>query len=969
MRVTKMPKDLTFNEPDSCDYLYIDDKNKVHILLPAVAGGEIATDNTCKTVYELKAFFFGRPKVKNQPAMPSASEQLKKYKEALEQDISAIKAQREISSLAYQDLLKDKSERLEQINQYIQIIDKLASEEEIKSIAWENFPEVPKPLAEIIKESQNAFAIRLAPKYVDNFLRFDNPLFSLKRHSSHYSRIREGLGVRLQAAFEKKFETGELIHKKNPQEEYVEKMLKIVGEDTKIWVNKAKVNKDDADEVDEEATKENINQLIRKLAKETVKVDPSMSLEMSRDKEPMRFDGSYIMDIVCFGSEESTLKEWINAVLASGVDDLFWKKLTSSVFYDVEKITGDESQQKEAKEEQIIATMIKVEFLLGLTNFYCKTNNLSDINFGTVVDSEPHATDIANLVMEALGKGDDIEPAILNYINAHQSDFGLSNPLSEIQQLEITERFNNQYKLINGSDHYDEFFLMDPNRKGNIYSFNNRISCHLLDFLAKYDRELVPKELETHANALQEGVSISRLHHKNDLVRQGHDKVKAFRLDAMKLLKSKPEELVDFLVAKTPSGVPNYSMLSLEMQNQIAFSDKWSIIERKMDGLQNMASAKKDLCNLLSPANVNRENAAVISWETHSKKPLVEIELDKIAQGLQETVDKYTTKRGSMFWKGSKNKARHQQCEDLKNIAREINGLLEKSDLSKEEMLKELMKSAKTLDRIDREISGEWNLFKSSLQQEVHAFRKQLQALCQSDLIFKSDVHEEIQNEMRKQLAKINNQEVREIVTHLPTYCHSDTALNFFNELSLHEVLKVADYINLTYLDFSTVNKDTLLSQDIPNRFKEKNQALLDQLKISEHITEEFAEELSGLTSKIRPQLFTENNIKAWSTDLEAIEPSKHSFLLLEVSNVMALINSGDQNAIKRLVTQLEEFSTRLEKTKDRESLPQNVQSKLTEFESTLKESIRNAKTSQVVITPTITSTQQETGRTFNSRT
>ncbi|MDI9826541.1 hypothetical protein QM437_16035, partial [Legionella pneumophila] len=40
---------IKFKEPERCDYLYIDENNKVHILLPIVGGDEIGLDNTCQT--------------------------------------------------------------------------------------------------------------------------------------------------------------------------------------------------------------------------------------------------------------------------------------------------------------------------------------------------------------------------------------------------------------------------------------------------------------------------------------------------------------------------------------------------------------------------------------------------------------------------------------------------------------------------------------------------------------------------------------------------------------------------------------------------------------------------------------------------------------------------------------------------------------------------------------------------------
>jgi hypothetical protein len=51
---------IPLNEPSNFRYIYINPAtNRVHLLIPFIAGLDVSTDNTCKSDLELKAFFEG----------------------------------------------------------------------------------------------------------------------------------------------------------------------------------------------------------------------------------------------------------------------------------------------------------------------------------------------------------------------------------------------------------------------------------------------------------------------------------------------------------------------------------------------------------------------------------------------------------------------------------------------------------------------------------------------------------------------------------------------------------------------------------------------------------------------------------------------------------------------------------------------------------------------------------------------
>ena len=192
-----MPEIIKFKEPERCDYLYVDEHNKVHIILPIVGGDEIGLDNTCETSRELTSFFYGSRH--DGIVRSSAEAQLTEYKKQLEEDIKAIHTQKKISPHAFSDLLKAKVDRLKQIEQYIQLIkiakDNYDVDDDLSQLHTSGIPRMPSAVKEIIGSSENAFAVRLSHYDNDKFTRFDDPVFSLMRNISKHEYNRNNTGA------------------------------------------------------------------------------------------------------------------------------------------------------------------------------------------------------------------------------------------------------------------------------------------------------------------------------------------------------------------------------------------------------------------------------------------------------------------------------------------------------------------------------------------------------------------------------------------------------------------------------------------------------------------------------------------------------------------------------------------------------------------------------------------------------
>ncbi|HAU0119540.1 TPA: protein SdcA [Legionella pneumophila] len=873
--VINMVDVIKFKEPERCDYLYIDENNKVHILLPIVGGDEIGLDNTCQTAVELITFFYGS--AHSGVTKYSAEHQLSEYKRQLEEDIKAINSQKKISPHAYDDLLNEKIERLQQIEKYIELIQVLKKQydekNDIRQLRTGGIPQLPSGVKEIIKSSENAFAVRLSPYDNDKFTRFDDPLFNVKRNISKYDTpsrqapipIYEGLGYRLRSTLFPGDKTPTPINKKSSKEKIVETVL-------------AQVDADYMKDGDKEQKLEELKKLIQQ---ELVKIDSNLSVNMSRDGKEVNL--SYL-DIVMALDDDSTIKDWIEGIIEVSIDPSVWEAQASSPFYD-----GAKEIKSDHEADRI---SIRVQYLLAEANIYCKTNKLSDANFGEFFDKEPHATEIAKRVKEGFTQGAEIEPIIYDYINSNHAELGLKSPLTGEQQQEITEKFTRHYNTIKESPHFDEFFVADPDKKGNIFSHQGRISCHFLDFFTRQTKGKHPLgDLASHQEALQEGTS-NRLHHKNEVVAQGYEKLDQFKKEVVKLLaENKPKELLDYLVATSPTGVPNYSMLSKETQNYIAYNRNWPAIQKELEKATSIPeSQKQDLSRLLSRDNLQHDNLSAITWSKYSSKPLLDVELNKIAEGLELTAKIYNEKRGREWWfKGSRNEARKTQCEELQRVSKEINTLLQSESLTKSQVLEKVLNSIETLDKIDRDISAESNWFQSTLQKEVRLFRDQLKDICQLDkYAFKSTKLDEIISlEMEEQFQKIQDPAVQQIVRDLPSHCHNDEAIEFFKTLNPEEAAKVASYLSLEYREINkSTDKKTLLEQDIPRLFKEVNTQLLSKLKEEKAIDEQQVhEKLSQLADKIAPEHFTRNNIIKWSTNPEKLEESNLNELIKSVQS------------------------------------------------------------------------------------
>ena len=172
---------MPLTEPTSAPgarYVYINPKtNQVHLLMPVVGGVGIGVDNTCASVRGMQAFL-GLSRDAHQIAV---LDNLKQYKEALLFDLSLLNEGSELH--------QKKSDRLLQIERYIKILEAIKGNRILGGLTKE-FPEYPEPIQDLMQhKDSNLHSVVLRPRHKDEYLRFVNPVFTVKRDGADEGQV------------------------------------------------------------------------------------------------------------------------------------------------------------------------------------------------------------------------------------------------------------------------------------------------------------------------------------------------------------------------------------------------------------------------------------------------------------------------------------------------------------------------------------------------------------------------------------------------------------------------------------------------------------------------------------------------------------------------------------------------------------------------------------------------------------
>ncbi|WP_065236327.1 SidC, partial [Legionella santicrucis] len=411
---------LPLKEPVFARYLYVSPENIVHIFMPIVSGTNIGLDNTCKAVYALQEFF---DKGSNSNKKASLKTELLAYKEALESDINLLGAE--------SPLTQQKQERLAQIDAYMKVLVSVENHPELNCLNAD-FPSYPRPLEELMQDrkTSNLYSMVLRPTAEDGFLRSEatNPIFSVA-HKSNARNIGKMVSP-LQHA---------LIQAYTP--------LTFEANDLKFQVIKQVAQWMRPNEpVDFE--------YLRKILKKTIKTLLNVDVDFSKTQQGRLIHQQEINKAMGFNSLTTSPKEYMEALFGYCAGSLF-DSLIESPF---NRLTQAEHWS------------IATQFLLGITNFYCIAQGIisSGTNFGQILDAQPKlSANLAQTLAQAHQSKRSIEEACLLWINEHLKELELTRLLTQADIKNIQETFATRYSEIKDSHHFDEFFVLDTQKKGD----------------------------------------------------------------------------------------------------------------------------------------------------------------------------------------------------------------------------------------------------------------------------------------------------------------------------------------------------------------------------------------------------------------------------------------------------------------------------------------------------------------------
>ena len=474
---------LPIKEPVFAQYLYVSPDNVVHVLMPVVSGTVIGLDNTCKAVFALQEFF-GKGSNSNQKA--TLKSELLVYKDALKSDLTLLDVETGIA--------QQKRERLAQINAYLAVIKTLENHAELNCLN-SGFPSYPRPLEELMQDrtTSNLYSMVLRPTNEDGYLRSEaaNPIFSVA-HRSVARGIADAVSPLQQA----------LMAAYRP--------LSYEAKDSKSQViQQVLAQLIPVTPIDFEQLKQILTQTVNALL--------YVSVDFSKTQQGTPISQENIDKDMGCNPQTTTHEEYIEALLGYCASDLF-DTFVESPF---NTLTQAESWS------------VATQFLLGITNFYgVSQGKISpDTNFGQILDGNPALSKtLAQTLAQAQQQNHSIEEACLSWMNEHASALKLT-ALTQEDREAIKKIFAERYAEIKDAPHFDEFFLLDSQKKGDFFIHQGSICTPFAKFasspLLGLPQELTQslEKARSHASTLS-----TEIPHKNPLV-QGEIEINTATLD------------------------------------------------------------------------------------------------------------------------------------------------------------------------------------------------------------------------------------------------------------------------------------------------------------------------------------------------------------------------------------------------------------------------------------------------------
>ena len=405
--------EIPLHEPTTTRRINVNPKtNRMHLIVPFIAGLDISTDNTCKTEIEIKEFFDG-----------GAVRELEAYKSVLEVHILLLEPGDKRRQV--------KEERLDQINTYIEAVIGIGSSYKVA-------------VAALLSQPSNLYSIQLRPRSQDPASSVVNPVFTINRRNHNYT------GDPLSPLFNNmhKIFSQLTLGKPDPRTQLINAVLAALPNNASF--------KD-----------------IQRILTDQCQILFSMPVDFQRHDD-LEVNKEYIDGLMGFGKNEAS-EDYVKALLgrcAPNLSTLF----TGSPFY-----LGTYTQSTDRAESLSMMT----QFYLGVMNVHCRANDISNKNFGEILDNNAALSKaLVDTVSTALSGGHDVEDAIITFINAHKkaTEFDLSTDLSPDDKLAIQAKFEMTYRTVTATKenpHMDDFMILDTeaSSKKNIFFTHKGLIC------------------------------------------------------------------------------------------------------------------------------------------------------------------------------------------------------------------------------------------------------------------------------------------------------------------------------------------------------------------------------------------------------------------------------------------------------------------------------------------------------------
>ena len=443
---------LNFKEPTQGHYIYLDDTNTMHLLIPLLNGNTLGTDNTCQTLNAFIHYF-----------TPDTSRHLLKeltsYIQALKFDLFLLDAHGQVEHELYQS----KHQRLDQLKEYLRLYTTIEQDSVIQDVIKN--AHYPQAMKDILADNTNLFSAWFSDRPRVNGLQYGHQRSSspvcnfissyLSQQSDSLRRTHQDFGIRLrQSLFHPLVQLQTGIAKRQLLERAFPLFFNANNEDLAALIA-------------------GVTPYILELTGEQV------DLTHDRAGNLITFDSLEELGVI---DRDSNALTCLDAILnTAGIVDEFWYAHDEPFVVQV---------VHQANPEQLVNHLVLLtQFFISHVAIYARANQLTSLDFGILFDNHPTLdVGLNNVLRQSLEQNiSSTCRAIFDYLNAQRGLLDVNRELTDQDYQTVYTRFKAQAALFLNAQHKDEMMVFTPETRGN---FVNR-SEQILTSFALFSQKLI----------------------------------------------------------------------------------------------------------------------------------------------------------------------------------------------------------------------------------------------------------------------------------------------------------------------------------------------------------------------------------------------------------------------------------------------------------------------------------------------